>query len=86
MSNNKQSSVDFYAEQSLNLFNLFQQGQISINEFRTKMYEVEIQSTKMHKEEITQAWKKGDGEFDNCAKEMSLEYYNENYGGNNDQQ
>ena len=40
------------------------------------------QAKAMHKEEITQAWKKGDGEFDNCAKEMSLEYYNETFGGN----
>ena len=44
------------------------------------------QAKEMHKEEITQAWKKGDGQFDNCAKEMSLEYYNETFGGNNGQQ
>ena len=39
------------------------------------------QAKAMHKEEIIQAWKKGDGEFDNFAKEMSLEYYNETFGG-----
>ena len=82
MSNNKQSSVDFYAEQSLNLFNLFQQGQISINEFRTKMHEVEIQSTKMHKEEIMYAYMKTlpieDGVF--TAVQKAEQYYNEHYG------
>ena len=35
----------------------------------------------MHKEEITQAWKKGDGQFDKVSDKMSLEYYNETYGG-----
>lgn len=84
MGNNQQSSVDFYAEQSLNLFNLFQQGQISINEFRTKMYEVEIQSTKMHKEEIINATIYGD-RFEGCYGLDSEQYYNRTYGGNNEQ-
>jgi len=38
----------------------------------------------MHKEEIIKAWKKGDGEFDKVSDKMSLEYYNETYGGNNE--
>jgi hypothetical protein len=33
----------------------------------------------MHKEEITQAWQKGDGQFDKVSDKMSLEYYNETY-------
>lgn len=80
MSNYKQSSVDFYAEQSLNLFNLFQYGQISINEFRTKMHEVEIQSKKIHKEEIIEAWSSGYDEEDR-ATSNPLNYYNETFGG-----
>ena len=35
----------------------------------------------MHKEEIIQAWKKGDGQFDKVSNKMSLEYYEKTYGG-----
>lgn len=35
------------------------------------------QAKEIHKEEITQAWKKGDGQYDKVAEKMSLEYYNE---------
>lgn len=81
----KQSSVDFYAEQSLNLFNLFQKGQISMNEFKTKMYEVEIQSTKMHKEEIIISHINGQAEYDQLAyrdivKHVAEQYYNATFG------
>ena len=82
---NKQSSVDFYAEQSLNLFNLFQQGQISINEFRTKMYEVEIQSTKMHKEEMIEFGNDLLAQNDTtyiAMPNLSEQYYNQLFGGN----
>lgn len=47
-----------------------------------KIISILKQAKSMHKEEITQAWKKGDGKFDNVAKQMSLEYYNETYESN----
>ena len=71
MSNNKQSSIEWLYEKMF-----VHRGLITIEEFN--------QAKAMHKKEITQAWKKGDGEFDNCAKEMSLEYYNETFGGSNE--
>jgi hypothetical protein len=39
------------------------------------------QAKEMHKEEIIQAWKKGDGQFDKVSNKMSLEYYKQTYGG-----
>jgi hypothetical protein len=39
------------------------------------------QAKAMHKEEIIQAWKKGDGQFDKVSNKMSLEYYEKTYGG-----
>jgi hypothetical protein len=39
------------------------------------------QAVAMHKEEIINAWRKGDGVYDKVAEEMSLEYYNETFGG-----
>ena len=38
----------------------------------------------MHKQEITQAWKKGDGQFDKVSNKISLEYYEKTYGGNDE--
>jgi uncharacterized protein YfaS (alpha-2-macroglobulin family) len=39
------------------------------------------QAKAMHKEEIIQAWKKGDGQFDKVSDKMSLDYYEQTYGG-----
>jgi len=83
MSNNKQSSVDWLAKQltaKMQMWNSTKNYQefhivLEAGEF-AKLIE---QAKAMHKEEITQAWKKGDGEFDNVAKQMSLEYYNETF-------
>lgn len=35
------------------------------------------QAKEIHKEEIINAWKQGDGQYDKVAEKMSLEYYNE---------
>jgi hypothetical protein len=81
---NKQSSVDFYAEKSLDLFNLFQQGSISINDFRARMSIIEIEVKEMHEEEIIDAWGNGwvngDITMDNYES-VAENYYSETYGG-----
>ena len=84
MGNNQQSSVDFYAEKSLDLFNLFQQGSISINDFRARMFIIEIEAKAIHKEEIINATIYGD-RFEGCYGLDSEQYYNRTYGGNNEQ-
>lgn len=35
------------------------------------------QAKEIHKEEIINAWKQGDGQYDKVAEKMSIEYYNE---------
>ena len=51
-------------------------------DLRPELWEIIKQQAKaMHKEEITQAWKKGDGQFDKVSNKMSLEYYEQTYGG-----
>ena len=35
------------------------------------------QAKEIHKEEIINAWKQGDGQYDKVAEKMSLEYYKE---------
>ena len=79
----KQSSVDFYAEKSLDLFNLFQHGSISINDFRARMLIIEIEAKEMGKEQIKNAWYDGylyEGRMpDNeCVADT---YYKKTYGG-----
>lgn len=41
------------------------------------------QAKQMEKEQIINAWKRGDGEFDKTADKLSEQYYNETYGSNN---
>ena len=67
MSNNKQSSIEFLIKQK-------EKWGLLIND------DLRIAKA-MHKEEITQAWKKGDGQFDKVSDKMSLDYYNETFGG-----
>ena len=83
---NKQSSVEWFAQESWKLRVELEDEKISMGEYANKYYQLKEQAKAMHKEEITQAWKKGDGEFDNVAKQMSLEYYAETFGGNDEQQ
>lgn len=82
MSNNKQSSVELFIEQLEEKGGAWEnvsirRVQISIDV--SEYMELKTKAKATHKEEITQAWKKGDGEFDNVAKQMSLEYYNETF-------
>jgi hypothetical protein len=80
MTNNKQqSSVQWFLDQ------LIEHRIIIVDKTTYQVkYKHEIlleQAKAMHKEEIIQAWKKGDGQFDKVSNKMSLEYYNETYGG-----
>ena len=74
MSNTKQSSIDFIYE---SLRKYVRYDDRSAVEIFDKIF---ADAKAIHKEEITKAWKKGDGEFDKVAEEMSLEYYNETFG------
>ena len=44
-----------------------------------KVTEVINQANELHKEEITEAWQKGDGVNDKVAYKMSLEYYKDTF-------
>jgi len=75
MTNNKQQTAVEWLVEKLSKY----------NEEMVFLYTQEIREAKaMHKEEITQAWKKGDGQFDKVSDKMSLEYYEKTYGGNDE--
>ena len=69
MSNNKQSSVD-------DIMKFMKENGYFIGK---DLYQFFEQAKAIHKQEIIQAWKKGDGQFDKVSDKMSLEYYNETY-------
>ena len=85
MTNNKQqTAVDLFAEKTFNLIELMKSRYVNQEEFLDGMLKARNEAKAMHKEEITQAWKKGDGQFDKVSDKMSLEYYEKTYGGNDE--
>lgn len=72
MSNNKQSSVEWLVEQ-------LEKHYVKTDLKNTVVYQ---QAKEMHKVEIIEAWKNGDGKFDKTANEFSLKYYNEKFTDN----
>ena len=81
MSKNKQSSIEWLISQ-LQKSKDWHRVLNEISQMSSAMVDIIEQAKAMHKEEIIQSWENGDGEFDNIAKQMSLEYYNETFGGN----
>ena len=85
MTNNKQqTAVESLVEKLASLTFDYMAGFISKREYDQLSKGVIRQAKAMHKEEITQAWKKGDGQFDKVSDKMSLEYYEKTYGGNDE--
>ena len=85
MSNNKESSVEWYDNEIGKLFNKFIVDKITIYEFRTEQLELKTKAKAMHKEEIVKSNR--DGVDMVIAEERYItgeEYYNETFGGNNE--
>ena len=76
----KQSSIEWFINE---LDKTIPYQHISKSQIFTDIIE---QAKAMHKEEMIQAWKQGDGQYDEVAEKMSVDYYNETFGGDNEQQ
>ena len=85
MSNNKQSSVEWFAQESWKLRIELEAGKISMGEYANKYYQLKEQAKAMHKQEIIDSFGVG------CQVEstrligyhgMAEKYYNETFGGN----
>ena len=82
MTNNKQqTAVEWYIEKLLDLDYEYAKGLITLGVWSERKNSLIQQAKAMHKEEIIQAWKKGDGQFDKVSDKMSLDYYEQTYGG-----
>ena len=77
MSNNKQSSVEFYAKAEKDLSDRFSLRQVNYTQYREKKRELLEQAKAMHKEEIEQAYNDGCYYGKDCWQE---DYYNETFG------
>ena len=85
MSNNKQSSVEWFANESCQLKVQLDNQEISVDEYAVAYVRLLYKAKAMHKKEIITAHSTGlpieDGVF--TAIDKAHKYYNETFGGNN---
>ena len=86
MSNNKQSSVEWFAQESWKLRVELEDGKISIGEYANKHYQLKEQAKAMHKEEIVNACNLQRNDYKGMPtfNKSGEQYYNETFGGNNE--
>lgn len=87
MSNNKQSSVEWYANEEDKLFTSYQKGLMSTAKYILFKYKLREQAKAMHKEEIINANFDGQRLHAKSVTNLMMEdnaeqYYNEIFGGN----
>ena len=78
MSNNKQSSVEWYSVKRDVLEIEVRLGKLSANEYAEELAKAEQQAKAMHKQEIVEAY------YMDNEKNEGFEYYNAKFGGNNE--
>jgi hypothetical protein len=84
MNNNKQSSVDWFANESWQLKVQLDNQEISVDEYAVFYVRLLYKAKEMEKEQIINAFCNGDNT--DCTSEQNIEefadqYYNEIYGG-----
>ena len=81
MSNNKQSSVEWYIIERHNIEIQSRLGKISSTQYDEQLIKIEEQAKAMHKEEIENSY-----DYMRCIGSFTngKEYYNETFRGNND--
>ena len=85
MSNNKQSSIEWYAEQSHELISKYIKGDISVGSFLISHHNLFYDAKARHRKEILEARQNGlDNGFINGSWDSQL-YYDLEFGGNNEQ-
>jgi hypothetical protein len=89
MSNNKQSSIEWYETQVWNLLIQLENKEITLGQYGVTRVDLFNQAKEMHKVEIKESWKKDrqfvffDCDTDNLSHEtideLSEQYYNETF-------
>ena len=89
MSNNKQSSVEWLDEKLTILHFYYLTGKITNQEFNERKKVLMAEAKEMHKEEIIDAITFGQNNHTVMISHdliIATDYYNETFGGNNEQQ
>ena len=86
MSNNKQSSVEWYIIERHNIEIQSRLGKISSTQYDEQLIKIEEQAKAMHKSEIVWAHGIKMKGVNNHKCVSGEQYYNETFGGSNDQQ
>jgi PIN domain nuclease of toxin-antitoxin system len=85
MSNNKQSSVEWFSKESWKLRVALEDGKISLGEYANKYYQLKEKAKEMHKSEIVWAHGIKMKGVNNLKCVSGEQYYNETFGGNDEQ-
>lgn len=83
MSNKKQSSVEWYIEERNILENSLRTNEFGLGTYFERKTQIEDQAKQMEKEQIKEAVKYGCSDW-GSAKDAE-QYYNERFGGDNEQ-
>ena len=78
MSNDKQSSVEWFAKESWKLRVELEDEKISLGEYANKYYQLKEQAKAMHKDEIESTY---DDAIMKGRHKDGVEYYKEKFGG-----
>jgi hypothetical protein len=84
MSNNKQSSVEWYSVKRDVLEMRVRLGKISGNEYAEELAKAEQHAKEIHRTEIIESYASGSN--DRLKNTINTNYYAETFGGNNEQQ
>ena len=82
MSNKKQSSLEWYIEETFNLSVKFERQEISQDEYTLGYSNLLQQAKAMHKEEVQDAYRISPN--NEIWSNSGIDYYNETFGGNNE--
>ena len=86
MSNNKQSSVEWFANESCQVKVQLDNQEISLDEYAVAYVILLYKAKAMHKEEIKNAFTNGFISSRGSNRIADEQYYELTYGGNNEQQ
>ena len=84
MSNNKQSSVEWFANESCQLKVQLDNQEISVDEYAVSYVRLLYKAKAMHKEEIKNAYTNGFISSRGSNRIADEIFYNETFGGNNE--
>ena len=76
----KQSSIEWLDVELTSLHFDYLTGQVNNSEFNERKKLIMEEAKSMHKEEIIESWKDGEGHLDNDSQEEAEWYYQKIYG------